>query len=259
MFDLLASDLRRMLWRPAARALGVIVVVAIAIAGVTAYLQTGTAKPFDLVTGLPAAIRDASAPLALLGFIVGASLVGADYASHAFATLLTWEPRRRRVMGVHAAASALVVWCASLAALAVLCLALLPTALVHGTGGSPSGGWYVSLAGLAIRCALLAAAIAVVGVACATITRSTVAAVAAIALYWLAVERTVWGLWPSVARWLFVADAQAWMAPRHDSNIALSSGGETGHAVGTAGLLLLGVVLALYVIASWAISRRDVT
>ena len=207
MIELFAADLHRILWRPFTRALGVVVVIAIAITGVTVFFQSGGRHPFDTLTGLPAGFGSAAILLTLAGFVLGATLFGADYASRALATLLTWEPRRPRVLAARAAACAAVTACASLAALALLCVALLPAALAHGGGAVPTGGWYLSMAGLALRCALLAAAASAIGVSCAAIGRSTAAALAIIAVYWIAVERTA-------TRHRAVAESMAVRRPR---------------------------------------------
>jgi len=157
-------------------------------------------------------LRGATILLTLAGFVLGATLLGADYASRSLTMLLTWESRRPRVLGARAAACAAATACLALVALALLCVALLPAALAHGDGAALTGGWYLSMVGLALRCALLAAAAAAIGVSRAAIGRSTAAALAIIAIYWIAVERTALGIGQWLSRWLFVALAQSWVA-----------------------------------------------
>ena len=258
MIDLFAADLHRILWRPFTRALGVVVVIAIAITGVTVFVKSGGRHPFNTFTELPAALGSAAILLTLAGFVLGATLFGADYVSRALTTLLTWEPRRSRVLGARAASCAAVTACASLAALALLCVALLPAALAHGSGASPTGSWSLSMAGLALRCALLAAAVSAIGVSCAAIGRSTPAALAIIAVYWIAAERTALGIGQWLSRWLLVALAQSWVAAGPRSSATSRGGQGTGHAIATAGLLLLAAVLALHALATWMLTRRDI-
>jgi hypothetical protein len=258
MIDLFAADLYRILWRPFTRALGVVVVIAIAITGVTVFVKSGGRHPFNTRTGLPAGLGSATILLALAGFVLGATLFGADYASRALTTLLTWEPRRRRVLAARAASCAAVTTCASLTALALLCVALLPAALAHGSGAVPTGGWYLSMAGLALRCALLAAAASAIGVSCAAIGRSTPAALAIIAVYWIAAERTALGIGQWLSRWLLVALAQSWVAAGPRSSEAPPDSQGADHAIVTSGLLLLAVVIALHALATWILTRRDI-
>ena len=172
--------------------------------------------------------------------------------------LLTWESRRPRVLGARAAACAAATACLGLVALALLCVALLPAALAHGDGAALTGGWYLSMVGLALRCALLAAAAAAIGVSRAAIGRSTAAALAIIAIYWIAVERTALGIGQWLSRWLFVALAQSWVAAGPGSSGTSPADQGAGHATVTAGLLLLVAVLALHGLAIWVLGRRDV-
>ncbi len=257
MTDLFAADLQRILRRPFTRALGIAALVTIALAGLIVFFYSGAAHPYPL-TGLRAGVAAAAAPLALAGFIMGAALFGADYSSRALTTLLTWEPRRPRVLAAQAAACAAVAGCAALVVLALLCVALLPAALAHGGGAVPTTGWYLSLFNLALRCALLAAAASAIGVSLAAIGRSTVAALASVALYWIVVEQAARGLWPSLSNWLFLVDAQSWVAASSRSGVALPGGRGSGHTIVTAGLLLLTAVLALHALASWMLSHRDI-
>ena len=258
MIDLFAADLNRILWRPFTRALGVVVIVAIAITGVTVFVKSGGRHPFDTRTRLPAGLGSATILLTLAGFVLGATLFGADYASRALTTLLTWEPRRSRVLAARAASCAAGTACASLAALALLCVALLPAALAHGSGAVLTGGWYLSMAGLALRGALLAAAASAIGVSCAAIGRGTPAALAIIAVYWIAVERTAIGIGQWLSRWLFVAVAESWVAAAPRSSTVVRGDQGAGHEIVTSGLLLLAVVLALHALASRMLDRRDI-
>ena len=258
MTELFAADLHRILWRPFTRALGTVVVIAIAVTGITVFVKSGGRHPFETLTALPAGFGSAAILLTFAGFVLGATLFGADYSSRALTTLLTWECRRPRVLAARAAACAAVTACASLVALVLLYLALLPAVLAHGGGETLTGSWYLSLVALALRCALLAAAASAIGVSCAAIGRSTAAALAIIAVYWIAVERTAIGIGQWLSRWLFVALAQSWVAASSDSSVTSPGGREADHAVVTSGLLLLAAVLALHALASWMLSRRDI-
>jgi ABC-2 type transport system permease protein len=258
MTDLFAADLQRILWRPFTRALGLVVVIAVAITGITVFVKSGGRHPFDTVTALPASFDAAAILLTLAGFVLGATLFGADYSSRALTTLLTWEPRRPLVLAARAVSCAAVAVSASLAALALLCVALLPAALAHGSGAVPTGSWYLSMAGLALRCALLAAGAAAIGVACAAIGRSTAAALAIIALYWIAIERTAIGIGQWLSRWLFIALAQSWMTADVSSGGGSSRGQGAGHTIVTSGLLLLAAVVVLHALATWMLGRRDI-
>jgi len=258
MIDLLAADLRRVLWRPVTQALGVIAIVVMGFVGVVVFFHT-VKHPFHTLTGLHGGLGAAATPLALGGFVLGASVLGADFGSRAFTTLLTWEPRRQRVLAARAAACAVVTAVAALAMLAVLIIALLPTVFAHGVGPSPTGTWCLSMVGLAVRCALLAAAASVVGVSFAAIGGSTAAALAGAGIYALVVEQAAIAAVPSIGRWLIGADALSWIAATRHPTISGPGGRTNGHTVIAAGLLLLAVVVALQALATTVLRRRDIS
>ena len=259
MIDLFVADVQRLLWRLLLRALGLTAVVAIAVVSVANFLQNSGKQRFNVFTGLRPGFAAATVLLALAGFSLGASSFGADCSSRALTTMLTWEPRRSRVLAARAASCAAVTACFSLAALALLFVALLPAALARGNGAVPTSGWYLSLAGLALRGVLLAAAAAAVGVSCAAIGRSTAAALATMAVYLLAVENAMTGVWLGLSRWLIVTDSLSWLAVSPQTRISGPSGRAAGHTIVTGGLLLLAAVLALHALATWMLTHRDVT
>lgn len=258
MIDLFAADVHRVLWRPLAWALGVVAIVMIGFVGVVVFFHTAK-HPFHPVTDLRGALGGAAVPLALAGFTLGASVLGADFASRALTTLLIWEPRRPRVLATRAAACAAVTGVAAMAVLAVLTVALLPAALAHGVGPAPSGAWYLSTAALALRCALLAAAASVVGVSLAAVGGSTAAALAGAGVYFLVIEQAAFTAAPSIGRWLLSTDGLSWIAVTPHPTIAGPGGHTNGHTVMTAGLLLLAVVVGLQALATTALQHRDIT
>ena len=258
MIDLLAADVHRVLWRPLAHALAFISIIIIGFVGVVVFVHSGK-HPFNPLTGFRNAVVSATTPLALGGFILGASLIGADYASRALTTLLTWEPRRARVLASRAVASAAVTAGASLVVLALLLLALLPAALARGTGPTPTVTWYVSIVGLAVRCSLLASAASVVGMSFATIGRSTAAALGIAGIYLFVVEQAATSAAPSLGRWLVVVDAVSWIPITAHPRIDGPGGPTNGHTVVTAGLLLLAVVVALHALATTVLKHHDIS
>jgi hypothetical protein len=147
--DLFAADLKRILWRPMTRAIGGFGVVLVAAMGVIIFLHTAH-HPFATRTALGGVVAFAVIPLAFACYTLGASALGADYTSRALTTLLTWEPRRRLVLASRACACALVTAGLTVIILLALILALLPAAIVHGTGGVLDGAWYMSMAAMTL-------------------------------------------------------------------------------------------------------------
>jgi hypothetical protein len=192
-------------------------------------------------------------PLAFACYTLGASALGADYTSRALTTLLTWGPRRRLVLASRACACALITAGLTLIILLALILALLPAAIMHGTGCVPDGVWYMSMAAMILRCTLFTAAMSIIGVSAAAIGRSTTAAVIGIVMYFVLIEYTAVEAAPSFARWLLFTDAISWIG--HDTTV----GAPAGHTIITGGLLLAGGTAALCALATRTFERRDVT
>jgi hypothetical protein len=253
MIDLFAADLRRIMWRSMTVVLAVVAVVIIVAIGVIDFQHTAK-HPFNLRTGPPNALATFAGPLVLAAFLFGASLLGADYTSRSLTTLLTWEPRRARLLFSRAATCAAVAFVASFAAMALLLSALVPAALAHGTG---HGTAYASLAALATRSALLAAAACAIGVSCAAIGRSTTAAVIGALVYVAVIERAVVTVAPDVGRWLLLNDSLSWIAASPNASNGPGGVGQ-GHTIATAGLLLLVGVVGVHALATLVFRRRDI-
>jgi hypothetical protein len=253
MIDLYAADVCRIMWRPMTRVVALVAVVIIIAVGIVDFQHTAK-HPFNVRTGVPNALATFSGPLVLAAFVFGASMLGADYTSRSLTTLLTWEPRRARLLFSRAATCAAVTFCASLAAMALLVLALLPAAFAHATG---HGTAYASVVALAVRSALLAAAASAIGVSCAAMGRSTTAALIGALLYLVVIERALVAVAPDVGRWLLINDSLSWVAA--SANASNGPGGVgAGHTIATAGLLLLVGVVGIHVLATVVLRRRDI-
>jgi ABC-2 type transport system permease protein len=252
--NLFAADVQRILWRPMTWAIGAFGVVVCAVVGVIIFVHTAR-YPFATRSDLRAAVAFAVVPLAFASYILGASALGADYTSRALTTLLTWEPRRRLVLVSRACACALATAGLTVVILLALIVALLPSAIAHGTSNVPDGGWYLSIAEMTLRCVLFTAAMSIVGVSAAAVGRSTTAAVIGIVVYLLLFEYTAVEAAPSVARWLLFTDAISWIGQNSHTTI----GAPEGHTVITGGLLLAAGTAAVFALATRTFEHRDVT
>ena len=140
--------------------------------------------------------------LAVGGMIGGASLAGAEWRAGTVATVLTWEPRRTRLLTARMGSAAiLAAVIATLLQLLSLML-LLPAVLLNGTTAGVDSGWWLDLAAAIARASALTALTAVLALSIANIGRNTTAALAAITGWLLVGEGLVRGLKPSWARHL---------------------------------------------------------
>jgi ABC-2 type transport system permease protein len=197
----------------------------------------------DAVIMLPALL------LMLGGIVAGASMVGAEWQAGSFVTLLTWEPRRSRLLVARMIVTALLGFVIGLALLVLFTVVLLPTAAVKGGPAGPDGDWWVTYAGVLLRLGGLTGLAAATGAALAMIGKRTALAIFAVFGYLIAGELIIRNFW---------AASRPWMLLR---NVSLVLGGED--LVPDGGSALSGVlVVAAYsgvmmVAALTLFGRRD--
>jgi ABC-type transport system involved in multi-copper enzyme maturation permease subunit len=190
--------------------------------------------------------------LILLLGLIGASMIGAEWHAGTITTLLTWEPRRVRVLATKTLAVALFAFLASVALQAFLGLALLPAGVFRGTMGV-TATWFWTTVGVVLRGGALAALAAVAGLAVASIARNTGFAIG-VAFAWLAViEPIIRGLRPTWERWLVSSNAARFIAGPVQ-NVPLPA-----RSTLVAGLVVAAYAGALLAVAIGAFRARDVT
>ena len=216
------------------------------------YCATVTAPSTD--TGLQ--FRDAALLLehtstfvVLLGVALAASLGGADWSAGTMTTLLTWEPRRVRVLLVRALVVALVVAFVTLLLQAILFGSFSLAVALRGTSlGAPSG--LLGTAALTgLRVSTVAVGFGLVALAIATIGRSTVAALGVLFGYLVLVEGVIAGLRPSIQDRLLVRAGGVIVSqtPIYDENARVTV--SFGHSLPVLlGITEAWVVAAVYVV-----------
>ena len=193
-----------------------------------------------------------TAPLVVVGWLLGASSIGADWQSRTITTLLTWEPRRVRVIVAKVLAVVLVAAAFALLAQALLAGALAPSAALHGTTVGTGGTWLRTLFGVLARSTALVAVAAAIGFSVASIGRNTAAALGIGFAYFVVLENAVGGFLADFRRWLLLGNAIVWVSGEN-------GGGDVGgRSVVAAGLFLVSVAVGLVVVAVAAFRRRDV-
>ncbi|MDI1465823.1 ABC transporter permease subunit [Catellatospora sp. KI3] len=212
-----------------------------------------------------------AAIIAVIAFVIGASFVGAEWSTGAMMSLLTWQPRRMRVLGTKLAV--LAGW---LTGIGVVTFGLWTGALwliarLRGdTDGMTAGTWQsFGLTGL--RGLGLILAMGIVGFLLASIGRHTgvalgvALAVVIVGQVGLTIVLTMLQV-PYFGMYLLPMHLLAWMQKsfvvgNEFANCANPNGCEevvkTLTWQGT-GSIMLGVTVLLAVLAFWQIRRRDV-
>ena len=204
-----------------------------------------------LLSSLPAVPLGTAFPLVVIGWLLGASFIGAEWNAGTVTTLLTWEPRRIRVLVTKAIAGIACVFVLTLCLQALLAAALSAAATLSGSV-SGADGWLSETAAVGVRVSALAAVAGAIGFAFAAVGRNTAAALGAGFAYVVVVENLVRGLKPGWSRWLFGENAGLFLlGPSNDfPNMNRSSLG--------AGMYLILVSAILLVAATLVFRSRDV-
>ena len=247
MNGLLASEFRRFRSRKLVKALTALEVLAIVATGVIVLLT----QEYGLAS-LPDVLMWTSLVLLSVGWMLGASAIGADWHAGHITTILTWEPRRGRVMVAKIAASLTGVFVLSLVIQALLGVALAVAAAGAGSTAGADAAWLAESAGVAFRVALLSTIFAGFGFGLASAGRNTAVALGVGFGYLVIVENLVRGLRPRWTPWLLTDNAAMVVIGRP------LDFPELGRSTTEAGLYLSAVAAVLLLAAAGLFRARDV-
>lgn len=197
-------------------------------------------------------LQGVTAPLVIVAWVIGASSIGAEWQARSITTLLTWEPRRGRVLLAKVVAAVIVACVFSVLAWALVSAALLPSAFLHGTTAGTGGSWGRSMAAVVGRGTLMIAMATTVGFAVASIGRNTAAALGVGFAYFLVIENVVGSFLAGFRRWLILGNSIVLVSGED------GGGDVAGRSVLVAALYLSAVAVVLFGVATVLFRRRDV-
>ena len=113
----------------------------------------------------------------ILGLVAGASFVGAEWGTGSMATLLTWEPRRGRVLLAKVLACLAIVAATVSVALVLIALLFFPVGVLRGTTDGATRSFWWTQAGIGVRDMGLSMFGAAFGIGLATFIRNTAGAI----------------------------------------------------------------------------------
>jgi ABC-2 type transport system permease protein len=215
------------------------------------WLTTSAAKSLG-VNG-DNAIATISVLAYLLVIVLGASAVGAEYRAGTVGTVLTWEPRRVRVLTARLIAAALVGMVFFLVVHAVFVGAWVIGVALNGRSGGSGSAFWGDLIALVVRATVLAGVLAAISAAIATLGKNTAAAMGVWFGYLIAIEAILRAQLPDLVPWFLTPNAAAFYG--------WESIAQNGHTVSAgAGTLRLAAYLAVLGGAAIVVfRRRDVT
>lgn len=210
----------------------------------------------DLLTG-------AAYILMMVGLVVAASAVGAEWQSGTFASLLTWEPRRQRVLLAKMVAPVVLMTVVAAALGALLLAGADLAAATRGTTAGTTAQLRHELLSMSGRVLGLVALVTLLGAALAALTRHTVAVVGVVGGYLVAGElvgaivSTWWRTHGLAAQLLAFVQGEF----RYTTEVRLGSRyDEVEHVLhaGWAAVIVTGLAAGALAVASIAVGRRDV-
>jgi ABC-2 type transport system permease protein len=196
-------------------------------------------------------LRGSGGVLAILGLALGATLLGAEFASRGMTTLLTFETRRLRVFAAKIVTGMGVMAAVAFVALVALALAMLPALLLHGAPAAGEPG-LATIAGIVGRDTALVALLTGIGMAIATLGRTTAAALGAAFAYLVVLENILGNFLAAWRPWLLLGNIIVFVSGQ-------SGGGDVrGRSVVGAGIFLTLVTAGLLTIAATSFRQRDI-
>lgn len=240
MIRLLGSELRRLWSRRLFRWVFMLFAATVVVIGVIVGVSGSLYR-----SDLPGAMIGLAFPLVMLGWLVGASSIGAEWTHRTITALLTWEPRRIRVLAAKAVAAALY----SAVLIALIQLVFTAVFYLGSLDNGFDGGDYVRVSGRIFFVSVIAS---VLGFGLATIGKNTAAALGGGMAYLLVVESLIRGFKSSWSGWLL------------GSNIGRVIEGGSGvgilaeRSTGEAAVVLVVYAAGLFLVALWFFRRREI-
>ena len=189
----------------------------------------------------------------ILMWLVGASFIGAEWRHGTITTLLTWEPRRVRLMLTKVAAVVLFGFVVSLLIQLAVAAAVGPSAYAFGTTSGADSAWLSDLIRQSLRIAGVGAVMGAVGFALASLGRNTAAALGVGFAYVVVVENLIRALKPQWQPWFFSDNAAVLVTA--DPSIL----GQGDYSVARSAFVVGGYTLLLLLAAIGIFRARDVT
>lgn len=200
-------------------------------------------------------------PSAIFALIIGATMIGAEWGAGTIPNLLTWEPRRVRVLA--AKILAVLAACASLFLLFALFAAvtLMPALILRGTAIGLGAIWQEDMISVVLRGMYLPALSGLFGFAFAMMIRNTAAALGAAFGYLLIAENLIRAT-GALHAWLVSSNAaivgvgfSPFRSFSREEPVSLALAERSSLE---AGLILGAYVLLITLISGFLFHRRDV-
>ncbi|MCP3989747.1 MAG: ABC transporter permease subunit [Actinomycetia bacterium] len=272
MMNLLMAESMRLWSRRMTRFFPAILAVLMVAGVVIAYLvisnDTDNSPDFviDMAGGADAGsvLGPVSSLLPIMAFVIGASYIGADVKTGVLEQILTWEPRRLRVLAARLLAAGSGVAVLAMALGAFLVGLLFALAVTTGTVDGTTGELWGNIGLAIVRLGLASALFCAFGLGVTVLVNNSVGSIVGFVIYWFIIENfLVAAFLPKVAVYLPITNASAFAngtdVERIDGSV-FSDDFElvAEHSYLVAGLLLAAWTAVAVIGAGIVFQRRDI-
>ncbi|MEZ5378103.1 MAG: hypothetical protein R2733_16470 [Acidimicrobiales bacterium] len=257
MMRLLIADTKRFyarrmtLFFPAAIALLMIAGIVIAYF----VIENGDSNPDfvnDMAGGVSATaiLGPVANLLPVMAFVIGASFIGADLKTGMLEQILTWEPRRPRIVASRAIAALVNVGLISAFLAAFLVALLFGLAVAIDTSSGTTGELWLNIAAAIARTAVACGLFAVIGIGITLFVWNSVGSIVGFLIYWFILESFLISTFlPKVAVWLPITNASSFASGADVERIEGSVFSGDFEIVSHHGYRTAGVVLLIWALA----------
>jgi len=273
--NLLIADLQRLWARRITRffplILGVLIIVGVVIAYIVIQIND---FDLDFVDDLASSNGNPDGPatsilgpiagiIPLMGFVIGASFVGADLKSGMIEHLLTWEPRRLRLIASRILVGAIGLFVITVVLCVFFIAMMYLLATVAGSADGITGELLGDMALATIRAGISASIFFMMGIGLTILVGNSMGSIIGFVVYWFILEGfLLQAFLPSVWKWLPVANANAFA---NGVDVQTTEGFFSGiptfvdqHNYGVAGLILLAWGIGFGLLGTLFFMRRDI-
>ncbi|MGH2829751.1 MAG: ABC transporter permease subunit [Actinomycetota bacterium] len=212
------------------------------------------ANPAFALEKLRNILRGTTVPFVILSWLLGASLIGAEWRAGTMTTLLTWESNRLKLFLAKALVAIALAMTFTVVMQILLSVALTPAAVFRGSTAGVDGAFWRAVAGVLMRGSLLAGVASAIGFSIGATGRNTAAALGIGFLYLAVIDGGfLGGNLEKFRRWLLTGNAIILVTGEPDEFTV------PGRGVGGAAVLLSVYAAGAVAFATSIFRRRDVT
>lgn len=197
----------------------------------------------------------------IMSFVIGASFFGADQKSGMIEQLLTWEPRRWRLIVGRLIAGLVVLFVIATILSALLVVLIFGLSSITGTTDG-TGDIVPAIIGAVVRSGAVGALFFAIGFSATVLVNNSIAAIVGFLIWAFVVENLFLGFVPSVGRFLPMNNAGAFVergSVLRDSPFDFPTGlSNISHGWVVAGLLVAGLAVLASGVAALLFGRRDI-